>query len=298
MKKISIGIPRAFNYYKYGVLWKTFFERIGLKVILSPKTNQQIIKLGTTNTQRLSCWSYKIYLGHALYLKDKCDYVFIPQICNYGKNAKVCQYHFIAYENIKKFISTKEILTYRMDHTSHRYQLFELCKIAFRFTKNPIKIIYSLKLALKKQKNYNISKENENKNKLTKINKKVLIVSPIYNLNDEYIIKPIINYFENNNIISIIATHLDKKIATDFSLYYQYLIPWKDYQELLGAIYYYQYQVDGIVFLFSEECEIFNIFKDTTTLKKPLLFISPENIKVDSQIDAFIDIIKSKEKEF
>ncbi len=81
-------------------------------------------------------------------------------------------------------------------------------------------------------------------------------------------------------------------------MYYQYLIPWKDYQELLGAIYYYHYQVDGIVFLFSEECEIFNIFKDTTTLKKPLLFISPETIKVDSQIDAFIDIIKSKEKEF
>ena len=68
MKKIKIGIPRAFLYYRYGVLWKNFFESLGCNVILSPETNKEILDLGVNNTIDECCLSYKIYIGHALYL--------------------------------------------------------------------------------------------------------------------------------------------------------------------------------------------------------------------------------------
>ena len=41
MKKIKIGIPRAILYYRYGVLWKNYFESLGLNVVLSPETNHE-----------------------------------------------------------------------------------------------------------------------------------------------------------------------------------------------------------------------------------------------------------------
>ena len=50
MKKIKIGIPRAFLYYRYGVLWKSFFEKLGLNVVLSPETNREILNLGINNS--------------------------------------------------------------------------------------------------------------------------------------------------------------------------------------------------------------------------------------------------------
>ena len=34
--------------------------------------------------------SLKNYIGHVAYLKDKCDYVLVPRICNYGKGNRVC----------------------------------------------------------------------------------------------------------------------------------------------------------------------------------------------------------------
>ena len=91
MKKIKIGIPRAMLYYRYGVLWKTFFENLGLNVVLSPETNREILDLGINNTVDECCLSYKIYIGHAIYLYKKCDYILISRACDYGKKIKYAQ---------------------------------------------------------------------------------------------------------------------------------------------------------------------------------------------------------------
>jgi len=45
-KKIRIGIPRGFLYYRNYILWKTFFEGLGCTLILSPMTNKDIIEDG------------------------------------------------------------------------------------------------------------------------------------------------------------------------------------------------------------------------------------------------------------
>ena len=66
MKKIKIGIPRAMQYYQYGLLWKNFFEGLNCNVILSPKTNRKIISVGRNNSIEETCLSYKIYIGHVL----------------------------------------------------------------------------------------------------------------------------------------------------------------------------------------------------------------------------------------
>ena len=50
MKKIKIGIPRAFLYNQSGTLWKTYFESLGFKVIISPETTSDIINIGINNT--------------------------------------------------------------------------------------------------------------------------------------------------------------------------------------------------------------------------------------------------------
>ena len=122
MKKIKIGIPRAFTYHRYGVLWKYFFQSLGCKLVLSPETNQEILDLGINNTLDECCLSYKIYIGHVLYLNDKCDYLLISRICNYGKNDKVCTRFNEIYDklsdankvsvNIEKFIKMLNLKDY------------------------------------------------------------------------------------------------------------------------------------------------------------------------------------------
>ena len=78
-KKIKVGIPRAFLYYRYYILWKNFFEMIGCNIVLSPNTDSDIVKVGNSLSVDESCLPSKIYLGHISYLSDKCDYILVPR---------------------------------------------------------------------------------------------------------------------------------------------------------------------------------------------------------------------------
>ncbi|MHA1447730.1 MAG: acyl-CoA dehydratase activase-related protein, partial [Candidatus Heimdallarchaeaceae archaeon] len=78
MKK-RVGIPRALLYYKFEAMWRTFFEELGAEVIISPETTKTIKDLAVRYAPDEDCYSTKLYFGHALYLKDKVDYFFIPR---------------------------------------------------------------------------------------------------------------------------------------------------------------------------------------------------------------------------
>ena len=157
MKKIKIGIPRALLYYRYGVLWKNFFESLGCNVILSPETNKQIVELGVNNTIDESCLSYKIYVGHVLYLSKICDYILVSRVCDYGKKDKVCTRLNGTYDDIKHKISSSQILDYDIEYTKLKFPIFGFIKIGLKFTKNIIKIIYCYYKSKNKQKIYHIN---------------------------------------------------------------------------------------------------------------------------------------------
>ena len=74
MKKITIGIPKAFLFYRYNILWTTYLKKLKCKIIYSNNTNKNTIRLGNTYSIDESCLSSKIYLGHVAEIKDICDF--------------------------------------------------------------------------------------------------------------------------------------------------------------------------------------------------------------------------------
>lgn len=299
MKKIKIGIPRALLYYRYGVLWKNFFESLGCNVVLSPETNRQILELGINNTIDESCLSYKIYIGHVLYLSNICDYILISRACDYGKKNKVCTRLNGTYDDIKHKIPVYQILDYNIEYTSLKFPIIKFIKIGFKFSKNPIKIIYSYIRAKHKQKQYNINQANYEKNKLSKKNKKILILSHFYNVQDKFISKYIINYLENNNIIPIYSNKLDRKTTCDFSEYFSETIYWKYSKEMIGSLYYIKNMIDGLIFISTYPCGIDSLVNNLAILKNkdiPILnLVIDENItelNLETKLESFIDILE------
>lgn len=304
MKKIKIGIPRAMLYYRYGVLWKNYFECLGLNVVLSPETNHEILTLGINNSIDESCLSYKIYLGHALYLSKICDYILVTRACDYGKKDKVCTRLNGLYDNLKELVPKDMILDYNIEHTHYQYQSIGLIKIGFKFTKNPIKIIYSYLYANKKQKKYNQNKINEEINKLSRPQKKILILSHFYNIKDKYISNYIIKYLENNNIIPIMSNNFSKKITTEFSQYFSNTLYWKYSKEMIGSLYYCLNQVDGLLFISTYPCGIDALVNNLAIAKNKNLptlnLIIDENItdlSLETKLESFIDIINGGHNE-
>jgi len=301
MKKIKIGIPRAFLYHRYGVLWKNFFTSLGCKIILSPETNEEIVTLGKNNTIDESCLSYKIYIGHVIYLKDKCDCILVTRICDYGKKDKVCTRFNGTYDNIKYLIPKDQIISYNITNTKFKYELFGFLKMGFKISKNPIKIIYSYINAKKKQKKYNQTKENEEKNKLHKPNKKILIISHFYNLNDKFISKYIKDYLENNDLTILYSDNLDNSLASSFSEYFSDTLYWKYSKEMIGSLYYYRHQINGIIFISTYPCGIDALVNNLAIYKNnflPILnLVIDENISevsLETKLESFIDIVKGE----
>lgn len=302
MKKIKIGIPRALLYYRYGVLWKNFFETLGCNVILSPETSKQIVELGVNNTIDECCLSYKIYVGHVLYLSNICDYVLISRVCDYGKKDKVCTRLNGTYDDIKHKIPTYQILDYDIEYTKFKYPIFGFIKMGLKFTKNLPKIIYSYFKAKNKQHKYDINQANNEKNKLSKPNKKILILSHSYNIQDKFISKYITTYLEQNNIIPIYSNKFDKKITRDFSLYFSNTLYWKYSKEMIGSLYYSKNMIDGIIFISTYPCGIDSLVNNLAILKNkelPILnLVIDENItelSLETKLESFIDILKQGE---
>lgn len=301
MKKIKIGIPRAMLYYRYGVLWKQFFEHLGLNVVLSPQTNKDIIEMGVNNTIDECCLSYKIYIGHAIYLSKKCDYILVSRVCDYGKKDKVCTRLNATYDNLKHIIPKEQLIDYNINNTKGKYEFFGFIKMGLKFTKNIPKIIYSYLHAKEKQRQYDLNKANEEKNKLTKPNKRILIMSHFYNIQDKFISNYITTYLEKNDLIPIYSNNIDKSLAVTYSEYFSNTIYWKYSKEMVGSYYYYHHQIDGIIYISTYPCGIDALVNNLLMLKNKDLptinLLIDENItelSLETKLESFIDIIKGE----
>ena len=73
-----VGIPRALLFYRFGVLWTTFFESIGRTVVVSDPTDKAIADGGDRLSVDECCLASKVFIGHGESLAGRCDAVFVP----------------------------------------------------------------------------------------------------------------------------------------------------------------------------------------------------------------------------
>lgn len=300
-KAIKIGIPKALLYYRYGALWKEFFENLDCEVIISPDTNKEIISYGKKYSIDESCLSSKIYMGHVYYLLDKCDYILVPRICDYGKNNNVCVKFNGIVDVVKNTFKNVKILNYNIERTKCHIELLEFIKMGIKLKRNIFKVIKSYIKAKKveKLKNELAFKEQEKKLESKKI--KILLVSHPYNIYDKYVGEPITNYLNKMNIELIYADLLNKNLASSRSLKLSKTLYWKYSKELVGAVDYYQEKVDGIIFITSFPCGPDSLVNEL--LIRKLTNIPVINVIIDestaeagliTRLESFIDILKER----
>jgi predicted nucleotide-binding protein (sugar kinase/HSP70/actin superfamily) len=103
----TIGIPRALVFYYYYPQWRTFFEELGYKVVLSNKTSRRIVDLGVKVTLNDACIPIKLFHGHVQNLIEKeVDAIFAPRIVSIDTNATMCP----------KFLGLPDMVRYSVDN--------------------------------------------------------------------------------------------------------------------------------------------------------------------------------------
>ena len=60
----TIGLPRSLLYHRYRVLWKAFFDGIGVETVESPPSNRVILDRGIRLAVDETCLPLKLLIGH------------------------------------------------------------------------------------------------------------------------------------------------------------------------------------------------------------------------------------------
>ena len=180
---MKIGIPRSINYYQNKYMWKYFFEKLDIQIVLSPKTNKKIVNNGCNIANDEMCLSLKNYLGHIHYLKDKCDYILVPRIDNYGRSDQTCTNFLSCYDIVNNLFNVR-VLNYNINHIKKQDEYKAYLKIGMELNKKKKEIrdayLYALIKSNKELKKIYI----DELNKLNNTKTKILIVGHDYNIED------------------------------------------------------------------------------------------------------------------
>jgi len=260
-KKIKVGIPKTLFYYCNSTLYRNFFKYLGVDIVISPSGSDEIIDLSKIFCNNNFCLINKIYVGEVFSLVNKCDYLFIPNYLNFGKNNNVCSKCSEVYNFIKNTFINVKILSFNVDHVNLKYEICGFIKIGLKLNKNIIKVIYAYIKAKIKQREINLNLIKNQEALTFNNNKKILVVGYQYVLQEEYIINKLNTCFKENNISVFYPYLINKKISKS---YYKDITNYLDNsynKEMIGAISYFKNVIDGIIFITLDNCDIDKVLK-------------------------------------
>jgi predicted CoA-substrate-specific enzyme activase len=76
----TVGMQRALYGHQTSLLWAHFFERLGLRLVLTPPTNARISAMGIETMVAETCYPVKVSYGHMRELEGKTRHLFSPTI--------------------------------------------------------------------------------------------------------------------------------------------------------------------------------------------------------------------------
>jgi predicted nucleotide-binding protein (sugar kinase/HSP70/actin superfamily) len=306
LRQMTVGIPRAFMYERYGVLWKNFFARLGIRCIVSPPTDKSIVDAGTDLASDEVCLSTKIYLGHVAWLIGKCDCIFVPRMSNFGVRRYMCT----KFESLPDLVANTfretgiKIISYDLDEikgVNEKKAVLDLGKDLGYRPKEVLKAYQKAKKAYQEDWKKKVQAE-EKKYKTDKI--KILVAAHSYIEDDEYVGRPIFDMIEKMGAVPIKADIVDRKSALKVSRKVSPTIKWELSREIMGSVQMHRNKVDGVILVSAYPCGpdsmvdemIVRKMKDLTVLT--LVVDAQEGTAgLETRLESFVDVLRMQRGE-
>jgi predicted nucleotide-binding protein (sugar kinase/HSP70/actin superfamily) len=156
-RQLKVGIPRALSYYTFYPLWREYFERLGLEVIVSNPTNRKILDDGIKITVNDACIPIKVFHGHVLNLAGQVDFLFVPRIVSADGKSTFCP-KFLGLPDMVRYAETPlptliDVRYKRGGFSGGLFRFFYLIAHSVG-VKNPFTVIYAALCAVIKNRQY------------------------------------------------------------------------------------------------------------------------------------------------
>lgn len=306
-----VGIPRAMHYYEFYPMWEEYFKSLGYDILLSPKTNKDILNYGVKTCVDEACLPIKIFHGHVDYLKDKVDYIFIPKIMSLHKKEYNCPKHLGLSEMVKNSIEgLPDIIDPVIDLRKKNGLSRTNNNIGKMLNSTFINRDRSYKSALEGQQSYKswlYDKYIPHKKDL-KSTFNILILGHPYNVYDDFINMNILRKLANENINLIFSEDIPEKFYREYSNHFIKRIFWTQGRKLVGSSYYLidNKMIDGIIYLNAFGCGldsmlVYLVEKKSIEHNIPMLVLTLDEQTGEAgfitRFEAFLDMMKWRERD-
>ena len=297
-----IGIPRALLYWKRPYFWEVFFEGLGFEVLLSPKTNKEIVEMGVKVADPETCFSNKVYFGHLLWLDGKCDLIFVPRLKVNKEKLEYCP-RFFGLPDLAKILVKTKILTETFDERKEKFEK-TIQRLGKKLKKKKEEIKRAFEIASLKEKELKREKEKDFFEKIKSEKRKIVLISHPYNLYDDYVNLGIKDKLEKLGAelifidevpISINQPH-QYKSASNIKFHWEF---GKEIMEKIETIL--NYKIEGAIEISSFACGSDAVLKEFVEkrfkeVKIPFLYLIIDEqtgeAGIQTRLEAFIDTLK------
>jgi predicted nucleotide-binding protein (sugar kinase/HSP70/actin superfamily) len=297
---MKIGIPRALIYWKRPYFWESFFENLGFEVLLSPKTNKEIVEIGVKISDPETCFSNKVYFGHLKWLDQKCDLIFVPRLKTNKEKLEYCP-KFFGLPDLAKILVKTKILTETFDEKKKKFEE-SLVKLGKKLGKKKEEIEKAFQEALKKEKEIREKQEKETLEKLKSNLKKIILISHPYNLYDEYVNLRIKERLEKLGVVPIFIEEIPTSNIEHLTSNFEFpQFHWEFAKEIMEKIdFILSRKIDGAIEISSFACGCDAVLKEFVEKrfkeeKIPFLYLIIDEhtgeAGFQTRLEAFVDTI-------
>jgi len=298
---MTIGIPRALAYHRYGTLWETFFEALNIPYIVSGETNRHILETGTKYTESESCLPLKLYMGHVASLKERCDSIFVPRLTHMGRQEEFCVRFWGLPDMVHNTFDQINTHGYTLQSKYPAMQKLAFLKLGLSLGRPASASARAYRLALTRQKEKDFRRFSHGRAALRARNPKILLAANPYVAYDPTLggtIGKLITQLGATPVFADAWNLTDCKAASrqiSTNLY------WTFQREALGAIHLAREQVDGVILLTAFPCgsdclanELVLRRVDNLPIIQILLDEHQGSEGLRTRIESFLDMIASR----
>ena len=249
---MKLGIPRALAYYRYGVLWRTFFDQLHIPYLLSPPTNKEILAAGTKRAVDETCLPYKLFLGHVNALLAQTDTIFVPCLQKTGREDEFCLRFWGLPDTVQASFANVNIHSYVQKGGMHQLQGF--LALGRTFGKSNTESLIAYRKALNAQAKADQAKFQIEREKLASRKPKILLAAQSYLYHDPFLGGEIRRIIEQLGGTALSIDAWSKHYTRPKAQHLSSDIYWTTNREILGAIEVARAQVDGIILLTAFPC--------------------------------------------
>ncbi|MCL2367477.1 MAG: acyl-CoA dehydratase activase-related protein [Oscillospiraceae bacterium] len=298
---MTIGIPRALGYHRYGTLWETFFKELGLSYVVSGESNRHILAGGVKHAVDESCLPLKLYLGHAASLLDRCDLLLVPRFERLGKRDEFCVRFWGLPDTVRSTFTDTDLLTYELKSPKPRAQQRAFLRMGYALGIGSLYTAKAYQRALTQQLEADFRRLSRGRVYLRTRLPKILIAANPYITYDPLLGGTVARLIRDLGAVPIFvdgwpkATCREEASALSTDLY------WHFSREILGAIHLARERVDGVILLTAFPCgsdclssELVLRRVDKLPVTQILLDEHQSHTGLQTRLESFLDMIRSR----